>query len=157
MARGEYHRGEVHTTDLPVRALEPIGEERSPEIIVATDADLAAKDYLDELAFNEEMLTVVLHKGKEKFAPRHHDFYVNGKAVWIPVDTPVTVARKYVEVMARSQPMDVRTESHAIDDDQSAGTVNNILRSLSSQYPFTVIEDKNPKGRDWLTKVMREN
>ena len=148
---------EVYSADMPTRTLEDIGdniEDREPEIIV-TDEVKAKSDYLADLAFMEEPVTILIHKGREKHAPRVLDFYCNGKPIWVVVDTPTTVPRKYVEIIARSQPMTVSTESG--EEQSDAGAYNRIIRSLYSQFPFTVIEDKNPRGHAWLAKVMRES
>ena len=151
-----YNR-ETNSAEQALRPLPAIEsrDDLDGEFIVSTE-QLAAKDYLDELAFNEEMLTIFLHRGREKFAPQVIDLHVNGKAVWIPVEQNVNIKRKYVEVMARSQPMDVRTESYMLENSQDAGTVNRINRSLSANYSFSVLHDPSPKGPAWLAKVMRE-
>lgn len=152
------HTGrENHSADQALRDLPAIDalEERDDEIVIA-DPILAAKDYVEELKFNEDFLTIFLHRGREKFAPQLLDFYVNGLVCWIPVEQRVRVRRKFVEVMARSQPMDVRTESHMIESSQEAATINRIHRSLSINYSFSVIHDPSPKGAEWLAKIMRE-
>jgi len=153
----QYNRREQNSAEQPLRDLPAIDavEDREAEIVVA-DPSLAAKDYLEELKFNEDLLTIFLHRGREKFAPQLLDFYVNGLVCWIPVEQRVRVRRKFVEVMARSQPMDVRTESHMVENSQEAATINRIHRSLSINYSFSVIHDPSPKGAEWLAKIMRE-
>ncbi len=152
----KYTTKEQHSGDLPTRTLDDLGDdvtiETLPPDVIVDDEALAAKEYLDELAFMEEKVQVVAHRGREKHAPLVLDFYCNGKPFWLRVEEPTWVPRKYVEIMARAQPMDVRTQ---IDDEQGEKPVNRIIRSSSAQYPFTVIEDKNPKGAAWLAKVMR--
>lgn len=147
---------ETHSGDLPTRALDDLGDDVTLDTldadVIVQDDKLAEKEYLAELAFMEEPVTVMVHRSREKFAPLVLDFYVNGKPIWLRVDTPTTIPRKYVEVIARAQPMDVRTQ---IDDEQSDNPINRIVRSMSSQFPFTVVEDKNPKGAAWLAQVMR--
>lgn len=154
----QYTRREVHNAEMPTRELPVIedAQDRETEVILSTE-DMAAKDYIEELKFNEDILTIYLHRGREKFAPQLIDFYVNGVCKWIPVEQQVKVARKFVEVMARSQPMDVRTESHMMENSQDANTVNRIHRSMSANYSFSVIHDPSPKGAAWLAKVMRES
>jgi hypothetical protein len=144
------------SVDEPVRELPPIVDraDLEGEAIVADPKLLADQQQIDNLAFNEEMLTIVLHKGREKYSPSHHDFFVNGQGIRLPVDTEVKVARKFVEVMARSQPMDVSTDHETRTNE--GDPVNRIIRSLSSNYPFTVIHDPNPRGRVWLASVMRQ-
>lgn len=66
----------------------------------------------------------------------------------------MTIERKFVENLARAQPMNVNTRSGESDGDDL--TFNRVERSLSSLVSFSVLEDKNPRGREWLTRVMRE-
>ena len=99
-------------------------------------------------------MTILLHRGREKNAPTHEHVSVNGQTIWIPVDQPTRIARKFVEVLARAQPMNVSTDSGESPGDQI--TFNNVNRSLSSLCSFSVLEDKNPRGREWLTRVMCE-
>lgn len=145
---------EVHSEDLPLRQLADLGEEREPEIILSSES-MAEKDYLDELAFMEEEVVVLLNRGREKFAPKHEMFGVNGQTLWVIVGVPTKLKRKFVEVMARSQPMDVRTNSG--EEATDAMTFNRTERSLSSNFSFSILKDPNPKGAAWLEKVMRES
>lgn len=147
---------ELHSGDLPLRTLPPIADrdDAAGEAIVQTEA-MPSKDYADELAFMEEPVTVVLHKGRDTWAPRYERFGVDGKPIWVEVGKPTVVKRKYVEVMARSQPMTVATASG--EEDSDALTFNKIHRRLSANFSFSIVEDKNPRGHAWLAKVMREN
>jgi hypothetical protein len=149
-----YKRREIHSAELPLRQIADIEHEFKPEIIIAEN--LAEKSQLDELKFNEEMVTIYLHRGREKFAPQIIDVYCNGEPHWIPVEREYKLKRKFVEILARSQPIDVRTESHMMENSQEASTVNRIHRSVSANYSFSVRHDPNPKGNDWLMKIMRE-
>lgn len=154
----KYTSKEQHTSDLPTRTLDDLGDDVTldtlPADVVISEEKLAEKEYLDELAFMEEKVTIMVHRGREKFAPLVLDFYCNGKPFWIRVDTAQEVPRKYVEIIARAQPMDVRTQ---IDDEQGEKPINRIIRSQSAQFPFTVVHDPNPKGGAWLAKVLRES
>lgn len=150
---------QTHSDELPTRPVEAIETgsiaDLAADIITSTE-DLAAKDYLAELAFMEDKLTIRMHRGREKFSPQFVDFTVEGKTAWVQVETDTLLARKYVEVMARSQPMDIRTTSHKIEDSPDAQTVNKINRSTYSQFSFSVLHDPSAKGGAWLAKVMRE-
>lgn len=146
---------EFSNEDMAMRALPPIEDEREPEVIVASEQELAAKDYLDELAFMEEPVTIRLHRGSEKHAPRFEQFGVNGRVIWIETDKPTTIPRKYVEVMARSQPMDITTRSGEAQGDEL--TFNVVDRNNRRNFSFSVLNDPSPKGQAWLTKVMRES
>lgn len=149
-------RRELHSEDLPMRTLDAIEDldKREPEVIVAVDP-VSAGGYIEDLAFMEEPVIVILHRGREKHAPEYEMFGVNGQVKWVKVETPTRLERKFLEVMARSQPMDVRTDSG--EDAGDAITFNRTHRSLSANFSFSVIEDKNPKGAAWLAKVRREN
>lgn len=150
---------EIESADLEGGERPPIddAEDLASDIIVTDEAKLA-KDYADELAFMAEPVEILLHRGREKFSPNVHDFYVNGKALWVPVETPTWVPRCYVEVMARAQPYDVRTEVIKNEDKgPDAPVTNRVHRSQSSLHHFSVLNDRNPRGAAWLAKVMRES
>ncbi len=151
---------ELHSADLPITQPEDIGDDLADRanIVVAGEAELQAKEYLDELAFMSEPVTILLHRGRERHAPNIYDFYVNGKAMWIIVDTPATIPRAYLEVIARSQPYEVETHVNKNEHmGMDAHVENSIRRHQSARYPFTVVKDANPKGPAWLAKVMRES
>lgn len=150
----QFAQSELANTELPKRTLDPVSDLDDREEILIADASSLASDYAAALAFNEEPVTILLHRGREKNAPTHEHVSVNGKTIWIPVDQPTRIARKFVEVLARAQPMNVSTDSGESPGDQI--TFNNVNRSLSSLCSFSVLEDKNPRGREWLTRVMRE-
>lgn len=151
----EIHSPELPITQPPVITAEP--GERDPEVIVATDAVFTG-GYAAELAFMEEPVRILLHRGREKFAPPMYDFSIDGRAIWIRVDTPTTIKRKYLEVIARSQPFEVETDVNTNEHMGEQAVVQNLIkRHQSARYPFTVIEDKNPRGAAWLAKVMRES
>lgn len=152
-------RKEIHTPDMPVRQPPPIvlpdeGElDRVAERIIPVDT-LPATDYMEELAFMEEPVTIRLHRSNEKNAPAFYDFYVNGRVEWVPVEQNYTLARKYVEVIARTQPYNVETKTGTAFDERPA---NEIVRHQSAKHPFSVIRDPNPRGADWLMRVMAES
>ena len=58
-----------------------------------------------------------------------------------------------MEVLARSKPESIDTRTGSSEEEQPR---NEILRNTSSKYPFTVVEDNNPRGYDWLTRVLME-
>ena len=123
------------------------------------------KEYLAELAFNEEPVTVRFTSGSDRFAPKFVDCAVNGKGIeclidgrWIemfqvPVNALVTMKRKYVEVFARCKHTDVQARSHGPTRDGSP-PVNETIPSTNLKHPFSMIEDKNPRGHEWLTRIL---
>lgn len=151
----QFVQPELNNTELPKRTLDALTDDPDAdrsEILIA-DAS-AAGDYAADLAFMEEKVTILLHRGREKNAPTAEMVGVNGVIKWIPVDTPVKIERKFVENLARAQPLNINTRSGESDGDDL--TFNHVQRSLSSLVSFSVLEDANPRGREWLTRVMRE-
>ena len=153
-------RREVHSADLPITQPDDLVNDELTDhenVIVADEADLSAKAYLAELAFMSEPVTIVLHRGREKHSPNLHDFYVNGRPLWVPVEQETAVPRCYLEVIARSQPYEVETHVNKNEHKgMDAPVENKVVRHQSAKFPFTVVRDPNPKGPAWLAKVMRE-
>src|SRR4051812_48246014 len=106
----------VHTDDIKIDQKSPLveGADRAPEIVVADKP--ITNDYADALAFFEEPVTIIINPSTEKNAARHVPVWVNGKGceVWnnqingwfemayIPVGQPLTIKRKYLEVLVRA-------------------------------------------------------
>ena len=83
--------------------------------------------------------------------------FVNGK--WhefncLPVDMPVITKRKYAENLANSKVDSIDTE---VGDESMANPHNRIRRMTSSNVVFSVIEDRNPKGSEWLRRLSARN
>lgn len=125
---------------------------REPEEIVAADTPIN-NDYAAELAFMEEPITIIVNPSSEKFAAAVIDVYVNGRAVWIPVGKPTRVQRKYVEVLARTRPVDIQTKHDGADVEAPNNT---LLRFTRVKHPFSVIGDTSPRGQEWLMRLMSE-
>lgn len=164
MARA--NKAEVSTSDIPLGQSSPIilpeegGIERG-EVIPAIDTP-EAEGYLDTLAFMEEPVTIRLEPSADKNAPKHIECWVNGvgaevmkdgkwvKLGFFPVGVVLTTKRKYIEVLARS-----KVEQFNTPDEDGVSNPRNVLeRQNYSRAPFTVIRDDNPKGIDWLTKLL---
>jgi hypothetical protein len=162
-------RKETYSEDFPVTQPPEINASdlgfdpatRTPEVIVmdaAVAKELAMKDYMADLAFMEEFMTIFLYRGQEEYAPESYSFWVNGRQVDVPVETPVKLRRKYVEVIARSQPFKMRTVVIKPSEKAENGQIQNMWRrEQSAAYPFHVVEDKNPRGVVWLESCKRQN
>lgn len=151
----EYSARELLSDDLPVRDVPAFDtDDRSDDVIIASP-ELANKNYLSELAFMEEYVEIYLNRGREKHAPLFEQVGVNGKMLLLVVERPLRIQRKYLEVLARSMPMDIRTLSGETPED--ALTFNKVERSLSANFSYSVLRDDNPKGAAWLAKVRRES
>lgn len=141
-----------------------IGRDDNGEIVIADKPfDM---DYLDELAFNEEPITIRLEPTAEKNAPTSFPIWVNGKGceifvngkwyeqAYIPVGKVITTKRKYVEVIIRAKLDTVHTE---VSEPDSENPNNVVRRFTSAVHSFSIIEDRNPKGVAWLTELRRRN
>jgi len=156
----------MNTGDIPIpqKAVIETRADLDDEIVIAP-AHLQS-DYQAALAEAEEPVTIRIERSGEKFAPRSIECWVNGKGAevlingrwvevtWVPVGQPVTLKRKYVEVLARSCVETVETNILERDGDDPR---NLISRSTSSRAPLSVIEDKNPNSAQWLRNLMQLN
>jgi len=134
------------------------------QVIVSMDTPLE-NDYAAQLKFAEEPVTILIYPSREKNAPIVVDCWVNGKGAevfvngqWhafncLPVNIAVTTKRKYVEVLARSK---IDTINTMVDDATVENPANRINRVTSSSAVFTVIGDTNPKGVEWLKRLMTQ-
>lgn len=174
-AKPSSRKHELHTDDIKIEQAAPVSEsgDEPAEDIHQSDifVDKAlhpglSKAYLEELRFNEEPVTVMFTPPQERFAAPFVDAAVMGTGIealsqdgrWlqlyqVPVGQEVTIKRKYVEVFARCKHTDVRAFSRGVPSDGSE-PVNDTLRSTNLKHPFVLIEDKNPRGREWLTKIV---
>ena len=164
-------RREVHTGDLAIGQLPPIDlsgniglEVRTNEVIAAVDTPLE-NDYFKELAFMEEPVTIRLDRSAEKNAAQDIPVAVNGKGCevmhdgkwvevkYVRVGVNLTVKRKYVETLARAKPMDIQT----IHEDATVERPRNeLIRNVRSSNPMTIVRDDNPRGHEWITRIMAE-
>ncbi len=75
---------------------------------------------------------------------------------FLPVGQPIITRRKYVEGIARAKRDTIDTKHVSADKAETEYIDNSIDRNTSAIYPFSMIRDNNPKGVDWLAKVMAE-
>ena len=163
MPRHALHSEDIKIEQKPVISDDP--GERKPDVVLVED--VLNKDYVDELAFNEEPVQIRLEPSAEKNAPTSYPFWVNGKGcevmiggrwremIYIPVGQVLTVKRKYLAVMATAKFDSVETV-HG-EAGQSENIPNNVSRKTSGVTAFSVIEDKNPRGAAWLSELRRRN
>ena len=156
----------MHTDDIKIKQKDVVREREDLEGEIVEGPEQVQKSYLDALAFAEEPVTIRIERSSEKYAPKVIDLWCNGKGAevlqngrWLelkvlPVGIPVTTKRKYVEILARSK---VDTVNTRVGDERDERPINEIERYTSSRAPFSVIEDKNPKGAAWLTGLVHFN
>ncbi len=164
----QYNRAEVNTGDMPVGQRADIDMDskiiHGQGIINASgDTELNTK-FHEDLAFNEEPVTIRIEENSgSDFPETYVPVYVNGKGAevfyngrwqevgWLPIGMEVTTRRKSVEQLARSKVEIVRTQH---GDTREEKPQNKVVRRNKSAYALTVLQDDNPKGREWLSRVL---
>jgi hypothetical protein len=107
----------------------------------------------DQLAFMEEPVTILVMSSGDQNEIALVQVAVNGVTQFIKRDEPITVKRKYVERLARCKKTDF---NQALDDSQGEQSFNVLTRRHSLRFPFSVIQDRNPKGAGWLKQILTE-
>lgn len=113
---------------------------------------------LQQMAFLEEPVTIILAESTEKNPEQYVFCSVNGEGPgpggmpWLPRNVEITIKRKFVEVLAKARPVHY---SNAEGVNPQTGERQVSQRASSShRYPFQVVHDANPRGRDWLKNLM---
>lgn len=111
-----------------------------------------ALDKADEIAFMNEIVEIVISESDNPNAENPVPVAVNGRGGYIFRGQPTLVRRCYVERLARAKTDNFKQNMNETDPEKF-----NILKMTRGlKYPFTVTVDKNPRGRDWLIKILRE-
>lgn len=105
-------------------------------------------------AFMAEPIVIKIHSTADKNEPPGAEVALNGVKAYIPREKPVRLPRAFVEILARSQ---IRVYSQKRNPDPAADEGMMTKRHVGASYPFSVIEDKNPRGRAWLQRVVHES
>jgi hypothetical protein len=106
----------------------------------------------DEVAFMNETIEIVISESDNPNAENPVPVSVNGRGGFIFRGEQTLVRRCYVERLARAKTDNFKQNLNEVDPEKF-----NILKMMRGlKYPFTVTQDKNPRGRDWLIKVLRE-
>lgn len=150
----QFANEQMHTDDIATRTLPPIDTDADRDTVIEPVDKLLRTAELQQAAFMEDVLTIRVERGREKHAPQWVDVHVNGVLQWIKIGEPQRVKRKFVEVLARSQPFSVQTEHGSTNEERPQ---NRIERSQFAQYPFSVLHDPHPLGSEWLQRVYMAN
>lgn len=166
----QYTRKEISTADMPIgqKADIDLGDLinfiRGESLADNVGEKPLTPEFLAELAFNEEPVTVRIEENsRSDFPETHAACAVNGRGAevlhngqwismtWLPIGQVLTIKRKYVEVLARAKSDSIQT----VHQDATVERPNNtVRRRTSSNYPLSIIEDRNPKGHEWLSRIM---
>ena len=141
---------QLHTDDLDARTLDPIDTDADRETVIESVGKVVRGAEMAQAAFMEDVLTIRIERGREKQSPQWVDVYVNGVCQWVKIGEPQRVKRKFIEVLARSQPFSVSTSHGGTDQERPQ---NRIERNGFAQYPFSVLNDPSPMGHEWLQNI----
>jgi len=123
----------------------PKGEiEVVDRVVTGTEMELTA--------FMYEPVTIMIHDSNDENDVDTFQVSVNGVRQFFQRGLPQTVKRYYVERLARAK----RTSYAQNLDDRLGESMNSLKPHHSLKYPFSVIEDKNPKGAGWLRNILAE-
>lgn len=161
-------RRQAHSEEFPIEQKDPIVGDVliPPHDVVRVDTALRSKDLAKDIAFHEEPVTIRLEPSTDANAPQMIPIWVNGKGcevflrgqwipvTYLPVGIELTIKRKYLAVLIKAK-QDKITTSYGKPGDENP--VNKVNRFTSSYQAFQVMEDKNPKGRAWLSEMRRQN
>jgi hypothetical protein len=102
----------------------------------------------------EDLITIQLHDPQDNNPEPIVPVGVNGKVLYLQRGRQHTIARKFVEVLARARRVNYTTQDAVTPD----GSHTMVMRSTTTlQYPFTVIHDPaGAVGIEWLRSIMNE-
>lgn len=158
---------EIHSDDIKIEQKPDIIDDPSKyegDIVIAQQ--MPNKDWMNEMAFNDEPVTIRLEPSSDKNAPTSFPIWNNGTGceVWqggrwqvityIPVGRVVTIKRKYLATLIGAKTDTVHTK---VQEPESERPNNIIERYTSAVSSFSVIEDKNPRGAEWMQELRRRN
>ncbi len=161
---------ELHSEDMEVGQRPDIDlaadELMHDTVIEPVSAEVLNKEYMAALAFDREPVEIMISRGNEKHAPLTIPCWVNGKGAevftngkwaefgWLPTGIPVTTRRMYAEVVARSKVTTIRTADAEADIRERE--MNLVHRDTYAKNGISILNDRNPKSREWFSRCLAE-
>ncbi len=150
------HRNETHTSDMKVGQdadiiLKDGAVAKGGVSLDAIDKPLH-KNYLDDLMFMEELMTIMVNETTDQNAENPIPVGNNGQFVYFQRGQAVKVKRKFVDGLIVKSGR-VSTPEYSNPGGERAFK---IVQQSAHKYPFVVIEDRNPRGVEWLTRRLSE-
>jgi hypothetical protein len=166
-------RREANTADFPIDQMPSINLDASQDVdrdrVVIADATALQDEFAKALAFAEEPVDILIHPpASERNPPQWVPCWVNGRGAelflngqwvacgYLPVNTPLTTKRKYVEVLIRSKQTTYQTAHVAPEDAKSTHVDNFAVPQTNLANQVTIQYDANPLGREWMQRLVRE-
>lgn len=129
------------------------------EVIVTQREVTGISEKMATLQFMEEPVTINVHESTNENAAQYVFLAINGegpgpqKFPYLPRGMDITVKRKFVDRLARARVVSYKSTERV----NGAGEREVVYPKTSALlYPFSVVEDKNPRGRDWLRGLLSE-
>lgn len=114
--------------------------------------DQLNKTYLDDLAFMEDEMVIVVQETTDRNAENPVRVGVNGVFAQFDRGKPTRTKRKFVNNLCVKSG-DVTTPEYINGAGERAFK---IVQRQAMKYPFMVIQDRNPKGPEWLARRLAE-
>ena len=129
------------------------GDELIKTSMEKLDEDIL-KGKMEVHSFMEEPVTVEIHDVSEENADHGFTVWVNGQPETFYRGQTKTVKRKFVEGLARARKTGYKCILKI--DPQTGEQYYSYPSHTGLRYPFSVIDDANPKGRTWLKQTLRQ-
>lgn len=160
-------RQELHSDTLKIEQKPPILDPAQYDGDIVTGEKIGGNtDYLAELAFMEEPVTIRLEPSSDKNAATAFPIWVNGKPAevfqngrwdeigYLPVSRALVVKRKVLEVIIRAKTDAIHTKVQEMDSERP----NNVIQRFTSPvHSFSILEDGNQRGPAWVAEIRRRN
>jgi hypothetical protein len=152
---------------MPIEQKPPIVDSSQYEGDIVTGEKIGGNtDYLDELKFMEEQVTIRIEPSSDRNAAGAMPIWCNGKPAevyqngrwdeigYLPVGRVLIVRRKVLEIIIRAKVDTVQTQIIGQDSERPNNVVS---RFTSPVHSFSIIEDRNPRGAAWVQELRRRN
>lgn len=149
-ARGRTEAAEQYLGATPTFSVDDIGV--NPGNIEIIDSVLTDEKAEIEKFMSEKINVIVLESADDS-DDEIVQTWVNGRVQRFLRGTPQWVRRCYVEALARAKRTTYR---QVLDERLGTQAFNQMRPNHTMAYPFTVLEDPNPKGPAWLKGVLAE-
>ena len=140
--------------DVPreMKSTGPARESLDPPVIQPV-GKVVSKQKLEMLKFMEDVLTIIVHDSTNPMDDPIPMVWNDGRSQAFIRGQEQQVKRKYVEVLARARKTTYTQEKY-LD-----GVGNEAYRNIphtAPRFPFSVLADPDPRGRDWLKNISAE-
>jgi hypothetical protein len=130
----------------------PAKDSLEPSVIEAVPNPLT-KNKADILKFMEDVLTVQVHDSTDPNDDPYPCVWNGGISQYFIRGKEQQVKRKFVEVLARAKRT---TYTQELFKDGAGNDTYRQIPHTAPRWPFSVLVDPHPRGRDWLKQVLAE-